>query len=1019
MSIEERQALKQMQAFAEGADYAIVLSYSINPTILERYIIDKVKDFRVLYSFRPRDPIQTLSTYNNKIKRVEPEVSHVTYEVSHGKIYLFAREEGDVINLNVIIGSFNLMPQGRIELFLSSKGKMDKALLNKDNFMEIFESPPNISQLKKAFDGDVVSLQALTLLLTHWHDKPLFLRHDGGRKLVTTYDGSLKQSFVLLVSEAVKEAERKKKPIEFLFVVPFHSERGIQALTSLIMRVMDDLGSEVPFSVHLLTNSFELIHEREEGYFTHPKKLKELVEDEDHPLKEVRFWGASQSNEIQGWGLHLKAYVIKVGDHYFSLAGSNNLTEAGWGFDRKNLEVAIAEQNTEGAKILWNTLEWMWENEVTPDNNRWLAFINWYRREWEDEEPEGFLVEGIKDPICIGEKVTISVKTRKRVRIEGYLSFASGYLLNRRLLFVKRNEAFISSFTLNRKHIGRMEIVLYAETEAQEYIRIGRRTVQVKERFPKIDVDYDMDKDEDILYVNLRIQRGDGIQELTVQDLKFREAKPYAFEMKDTTRERFIKVYLPIKPVELFSEGWSHKISVPQKISRNPFSEFQRTLSIELESDPRTLCQKKEAFFKLKCDRSFLNRFKVLNLKCFREVYYFDYYSLSESVLRKEEVLPLKPKIRLNNKLDIPTKIGTVICNFYVQSITEGHSLLLIPLGSKRYKIYRDPPDITLKLSAPRSNVHRLEMRFLLDERRDIDFVEVKAKFEGRELKRVALHEKGKPAELEIFKNVPVEDFARGLIIEARFKFLFNIADEVIKKTVKFNYFCDLKGEHLIWDPLNPTLTLRKNPHFTFRIAPLQCMPQLSFQVEEGTGVVELERNAVSLYFPHVLLKKFEREGNRRLSYGTLFFHTDEGEVPVDLLVCCYSIERDDAAPMIKGGYWKEVVVTGPEGEEPPSMVDMKAKELFLEYLQKERLRLKEKGHEVNEILKIMRSIKSSRFDVKHETERRMVTKRYGSRRKKRLLADILTVKLEVSSIASLLVKDRVISNKKIAKLLL
>lgn len=1016
MSIQERQALKQIQALAENADYAIVLSYSINPTILEQHIIGKVKDFRVLYSFRPRDPIRTLSAYNEKIKRVEPEVSHVTYEVSHGKIYLFAREQGNFINLNVIIGSFNLMPQDRIELFISSKGKIDKKLLNKDNFMKIFELPPNISQLKKAFDGDVVSLQALTLLLTHWHDRPLFLRHEGRRKLVTTYDDSLKQSFISLVSEAAKEAERKKKSIEFLFAVPFHTERGIQALTSLIIRVMEDLGSKVPFSVNLLTNSFELIHEKEKRSFTNPKKLKELVEDEDYPLKEVRFWGASRSDEIQGWGIHLKAYAIKVGDQYFSLAGSNNLTEAGWGFDGKNLEVAIVEQNTEGARILWNTLEWMWENEVTPDNNRWLTLINWYRREWEEEKPEGFLVEGIKDIIFIGEKVTVSVRTRKKVRIEGYLSFASRDLLNRRLPFVKHNEAFTSSFTLDRKHIGRMEIVLYAETESQEYIRVGRKTVQVKERFPKIDVTYYMDKEENVLYVNLRIQRGDGIQEITVQDLEFGEAKPYAFEMKDTTKERVIKIYLPVKPVELFLEAWSHKISVPQKTGKNPFSEFQRTLSIELESDSRTLCQKKEAFFRLKCDYSFLNRFKVLNLKCFREVYYFDYYSLSESVLKTEQVLPLTPKIKLSNKLGIPTKVGTVVCNFYAQSITEGDSLLLIPLGRKQYKIYRDPPDITLKLSVPRSNVHELKVRFLLEERRDIDFVEVETGFEGKKPNKVILYEKGKPAELEMFENASIEDFNRGLIVKARFKFLFNIADEVIDKKVKFHYFCDLKSEYLIWDPRNPTLTLRRNPHFTFRITPLQCMPQLSFQVEEGTGVVEFKKNAVSLYFPNVLSKKFEREGNSRLSYGTLFFHTDKGEVSMDLLVRCYRIERDNAAPTIKGGYWKGVVVTGPEGEEPPSVVDVKAKELFLEYLQKERLRLQEKGHEVNEISEIIRSVMSTKFDAKHETERQMFMKRYGARSKERMLADILTVKLEPSSKVSLLVKDRAISNTRIGK---
>lgn len=1012
MNIEEDQALKQIQALAENADYAIVLSYSINPTILERYIIGKVKDFRVLYSYRPRDPIRLLNPYNKKIKRIEPEVSHVTYEVSHGKIYLFAREQGNIIKLNVITASFNLMPQSRIELFTSTKGEINKELLNINNFMKIFEEPPSISELQKSFAGDLVSLQALSLLLTHWHDKPLFIKQKGRTKLVTTYDDSLKQSFVELVSEAVKEAERRKKPIEFLFAVPFHTESGIQALISLITRIIEDLGSTVPFSINLLTNSFELIHEREEKSFINPKKLKEFVEDGGHPLKEVRFWGASKSDDDQAWGLHLKAYAIKVGDNYFSLAGSNNLTEAGWGFNGKNLEVAIIEQNTEGARIIWNTLESMWENEVTPDDDTWLTYINWYHREWEDEKPEGFIIEEIKDPIFVGEKVTVSVRTRKKVKIEGYLSFASRDLLNRSLSFIRHNETFSSSFRLDKKHIGRMDIVLYAEMESQEYIRLRRKTVQVKERFPKIDVTYNVDNDKNILFVNLNIERGEDIQEITLQDLKFGETKPHAFEIKDSKMGRSIIIYLPIKSIELYLGDWHHKISIPQKDEKNIFSDFQRNLSIELESDLRTLCQKKAVFFRLNYDNGFLERFKMPDLRCFREIRYFDYYSISESVLKIDQVLPLTPKIELSNKLDIPTKVGTVTCNFYIQSTTERKSLLLIPLGQKEYRIYRDPPEITVKLSAPRSNIHELKVTFLLGEKRDIDFVQIDTGFEGNERYKVMIYEKEKPSELGIFKNASREDLDKSLIIKARFKFLFNIADEVIQENVRFHYFSDLKSEYQIYDKKNPMLILHKRPHFNFQITPLQCMPQLYFHVENATEVVKCKKNTASIYLPIALSKKFEREGRKRLAYGTLVFHTDEGEESIVLSVCCYRIERDEAAPTIKGGYWKQVAIIGPEDQKLPNDIVMKAKELFLVYLQNEKLKLQKKGHEINEILEIIKFVKCNTFEVKQETENIMSTRRYAARSKERMLADVLKVKLNQTGKVTFLVKDLLSSIK-------
>ena len=115
-------------------------------------------------------------------------------------------------------------------------------------------------------------------------------------------------------------------------------------------------------------------------------------------------------------------------------------------------------------------------------------------------------------------------------------------------------------------------------------------------------------------------------------------------------------------------------------------------------------------------------------------------------------------------------------------------------------------------------------------------------------------------------------------------------------------------------------------------------------------------------------------------------------------------LKKNNAAPMVKGGYWKDIVVLGPEGMDPPSDVKNKAKAFFLQYLKKEMLRLEKNGFQTEEILEIINCLESQTYLIKHKTEHEM--QRYGAPSKNRMLGDLLTVELGTTNKIQFLVRD-------------
>ena len=149
---------------------------------------------------------------------------------------------------------------------------------------------------------------------------------------------------------------------------------------------------------------------------------------------------------------------------------------------------------------------------------------------------------------------------------------------------------------------------------------------------------------------------------------------------------------------------------------------------------------------------------------------------------------------------------------------------------------------------------------------------------------------------------------------------------------------------------------------------------------------------------------KLGGDKNDRISYGTLQFVTDKAKESISTSVSSFRIEKNNAAPTVKGGYWKDIVILGPEDKEPPWDVKTKAKEVYLQYLKKEKLRLEKNGFQIEEILEIIHSIESQTILIKHETEHAM--QRYGSPSKNRMLADILSIELDTKNKIQFLVRD-------------
>jgi len=448
---------------------------------------------------------------------------------------------------------------------------------------------------------------------------------------------------------------------------------------------------------------------------------------------------------------------------------------------------------------------------------------------------------------------------------------------------------------------------------------------------------------------------------------------------------------------------WSHEIVLSAVDENNVFSTFKKDTTIELQTDPDTLCRKKKAIFKLNCPPGFLSKMKVRNLICYRKVKYYDFYSLSETTRSLEERMKLRKKIQLSNEFEIPTKIAEVTSNFYGEGRSEDNSVLLVHLGTNKYKIYRDPPEIDLETSSPRSNIHDLRLEFVLKEPRDINYVEIKTGFPRKKITKLSINEKNKPAQIGTFQGISLQDLKNGLNVKAKFKFLFNVADENIWTNIKFHYYCDLKREYVIFGE-DPALTLKSNPHFDIRITPIACKPKLDFTVEKRKSFVKYNEAAISLCIPKNLLKKFDQEGNDRISSGKIQFGVDDIEADVKTTIFSYRVEKIDPVPTIEGGYWTNIAVIGPKDREPPRKIILIAKEVFLKYLDSEKLRLKRKGFQPWKISEIAGCFKAGTSPIKLRSEREM--HRYGASSKTRLLADIILVESDFGGKIQFLVKD-------------
>lgn len=1015
--MERKSAVDQVKKLAEKSDYAVVMSYSLNPTILRRSVIPRVRDFRVLYSCRTKskNPLPNLESYSNKLKQVEGEFDRVQYDSSHAKVYLFARSEERHISLSLLMGSFNLTPKNSVELYGTFHGHLDSARLESEDFMNLFNENPNISKVKESFSGDSPVLSALAVLLTHWHNSDCNVKRGEPPYFVSTQDNSLRKGFSEMVKEAAKHHQitsPEDSRLEFLFVTPFHSEEAIENVIGEIRRSLEDIGLDLPFSIRLLTNGNAFAKSCEEEAFVSPRKLKRFVDD-DHPLEEVRFWGSAQAKEpIEHRApIHLKAYMIRSGDSIYSMVTSSNLTNAGWGFGSRNFEVGVIEHDSANARRIEKFLEEMWKNEAQPDEAMWKAMEKWFSGTKWREGMEEFTLHGFDKTLHVGQEVNLEAQAPRGVSLVGRLSLSDPSVENIRLDFERESGVHKASFQIKPDHKGRVRLFVYAVKENGVVFQVLKRTATVKYRRPQIQINHSLE--DGLVKINMNVETGADIVEVNPARLIFDTPPLKIITSKIDSHVKEIIIYMPMKPFtvkipELENSTYQVR-DVESAEARTDLEVFSGSVDVEVASDRRMLCEKKPTELNLKGDFEYLDQRDFQEVKVVKSVEYYDYYTSEISTYSAESEKTLSERLEVSNKFKkLPTRGKNVHVKLFAIKRKED-AQILIPLGDGvDYGLFRNPPEIKIESNRPLTNFTGARVNFCLSDRREVD----QAKVHG-ELGSEKFYEESTDNKFvieDLLKGASLEDLKNGLKIDARLKFMFNVADEEVSEKLNFDWFSNLKDMYWITDRTNPKATLKSDPRVRFVLKTLidtEVETKFEFQdhsyLEFSDDFFKLNREEDLFWLPvpAEFINEFMRDNPRIRSLGGQLIIEDSFKTFVDINFLYLTIEGINPLPTAKGGYWQDVVISAPKQFERVYLEPAKkeARQIFRRYLENHS---SEPEYEQFMNEKLLERVSSGKYtfdiwNVKDSTGWRRPTQEHSlSSSKDRRLQDILCCVVDV-----------------------
>jgi len=963
-SLELVNAFDKIDEFASDADGSVILTYSLSLPFISSIISrmkDSKKNIRIMYSIKSnaQRTINQLKILNKKYsKPVETTIANDRYESSHAKIYLFTKRRKEGILIRVILGSFNLTYNtlNSVELYGSYTFVVDKKLLksyNVKNFIDFFgfEEKPiiDMNDLKECLSGEdkEIGYEILLLLFQHWFkdisvksEKSLnhidFFNGLNSRIFVTTFgNNSLLHYFAEVLRSAFVYADKTKKEVQLTIITPFHTEVAIENLFNLKNQILKDIAvNNVKFSLRFLTNSFNVSSEQTKTSFSDPTYLRnKMFSSEKIDDFKVKFWGYTPENEDF---IHAKIYSVKVGDRKVILITSANLTSPGFSFDlRKNLEVGVIENHTDYTEDLFNWVEERWKAEYLPrsrEDKIWSELQKWYDRLTEaEEESEDFNVEGLADLYTYRRNV-IKVRNLKNRQIRSMkivLSFPKKEkpVKNIEKRFQKEGKEFVVSFTLKEEHLGNVFCDVFAEMVDGSLVYIIQKRISVIEKFPKISgrIISHMGIPEDFvggtIPIELIVQIGKGISKIDLARISFElySAEEIAstkillirekIDHKRTIRfvlwseefhrnKKLMKITAKYENETMVTLNFSREPKIFTEPKENPLIKFDKNCSLQLTSDENTLCPRCETEIQIRTNRKILKQLKIDHIMVVRDFSYSELIGIQRTVQPDVCEVELRDKVRLKN--DFPSNPPTDV-ETWVYAVKKASWTTYVPLGKINYRLLKNPPKINFRQKTLTvTNVTPVEVEFEFDEKnavRDKFLIMIQI---ARLRRKLTLESTEKEILLELTCGLKEKEIEKGLDLEYRFCFKYNLADVVGKVHIHYDFFvtCPHSSDPtikkmLIFDLKNSCDLLNRS---TERIAE-KVRPVLRLIPAKSTDTKSFTFNSTNDIFDHIrkqtfaltqidkaTVKELSSKNLSRLSFNIYQNKSDILTIPFDLI---------------------------------------------------------------------------------------------------------------------------------------
>lgn len=996
-------AIDKICEIASESDGVVILTYSLSPSLLESIFskLKKPKNIRILYSARSRSSQKTLLRFRGIIeccKAVEISGGIEYYGTSHAKIYLFSRTRKEYIDLTAVLGSFNLTYQTLkgIEVYGVYKFRISQNYLSRKgirHFVEIFshEKQPaiDLKSLKQNIKGEDIEIGygILLLLLQLWFKDTLIINEDiplmninffgkeNRRMFVSTFgDNTLLAKLRDLLRSAFIYADKTGEKVELLIITPFHTKEAIQRLFRMKEQLLENLGlkGKVKFCLKLLTNSFKTSGgEETKSNYTNPMSLREMMfESEYSPEFQVKFWGYASE---YCYFIHAKLYVVKVGYRKAFLLTSANLTVPGLGFDMgKNLEVGVIENHPTYTEELCKWVDDCWESEYavqSKDDKIWSELQTWYETLEEKEEcfEEDFEVEGLTTNLYIYEKNVLKVKNKRKRDIESMeliISFSKKDhpVRNLEKNFIEKGNCFYVEFELREEHLGPTFCEIIARQSDGIYLFILQKKVNVKEKFPEVDMRLQPEVDTSrvfahgVLPVEIKIEIGRGIARIDLTKLSF-ELKMGNEKIRPEIlliREKIEKVrtlqfllwadwckIVDEAHLSLLCEGEEiATCKIPQSFTKGVLGShvnekvvaFLRNRAVRLITDKQTLCPNVKSELQVSFDMSIIKPFDLDKLVVVRDFIY------SELIGTKKIRKTIKQEFQVSNRIELDNNIPTyppTDVEVWVYGLKNHGWTWWIPLGKINYRLLKNPPDVNVRVISPfRTNVTPIEIEF--DFKGDKIFkIRMDIKFEVGSYKRQFSTEEDH-LECKLPESLDLQTLEEGMNFSYRFIFKYNIADLVGEDKIKYDFFISTpvpsdpsKKNKLVYKPYNLcgllselSSEISEDRRLFVTVIPTRTSVHKEFKLQIDKG----DSGETQDYFVHVkdgvyALRRLPPEAVNRLESGENFANINlvllskftGNSLIIPFKIFYLEALETDPVPSAKGGYGRSITIYCPD----------------------------------------------------------------------------------------------------------